>query len=176
MTATHSARSSGHLGTATAAPAVRDDRPPSTTASLAALLLRLTLAVVIFPHGAQKVLGAFGGPGFSATIDHFAQAWGLAAFWTILVMAAEFLGSIGLLFGLMTRLCALGIGAVMVGAVAFEHAGHGFFMNWQGGGGVEGFEFHLLAIGIALALVVSGGGRWSLDHAMVRRARPQPPR
>lgn len=174
MTATR--RSSGHLGTMPLTPVERDAGAPPTSASVGALLLRLTLAVVIFPHGAQKVLGEFGGPGFGATIDHFAQAWGLAAFWTILVMAAEFLGPLGLLCGLMTRLCALGVGAVMVGAIVFEHAAHGFFMDWQGTADVEGFEFHLLAIGSALSLAVIGGGRWSFDHALARRTRPQQPR
>lgn len=131
-------------------------------------MLRLVLGTVMFPHGAQKVLGWFGGSGFSATLTHFEEAWGVSAAMTVLVMAAEFLGSIGLVLGVMTRFAAMGIAAVMVGAIVLVHWQHGFFMNWAGQGQGEGFEYHLLALGAALALVILGGGRWSLD-AVPRR-------
>lgn len=156
--------------TAARAPVRRAD-PGATTASAASLLLRLALATVFFAHGAQKVLGLFGGGGFDATIEQFEQAWGLPWFATVLVMAAEFLGPVGLLLGLFTRFLALGIVAVMVGAIALVHADHGFFMNWTGQKAGEGFEFHLLAIGAALALAVLGGGRWSVDCTLATRTR-----
>lgn len=133
------------------------------------IVLRLALGIVFFPHGAQKVLGWFGGGGFSATIDFF-QQMGMPAFVTVLVMMAEFLGSLGLIFGFLTRISALGIGMVMTGAMFMVHWQHGFFMNWMGQQQGEGFEYHLLAIGLALALLIKGGGRWSVDGALARRS------
>lgn len=141
-----------------------------TDGGAAGLILRLTLAIVIFPHGAQKALGWFGGGGFSGTIDFFSGQLGIPAAIAVLVIAAEFLGSIGLLFGFLTRICALGIAAVMLGAVFMVHLPNGFFMNWYGVEGVgQGYEFHLLAIGIALALLVTGGGAASVDKAIAGR-------
>lgn len=133
------------------------------------IVLRLALGVVFFPHGAQKVLGWFGGGGFSATIDFF-QQMGMPPILTVLVMVAEFLGSLGLIFGFLTRISALGIGMVMTGAMFMVHWQNGFFMNWMGQQQGEGFEYHLLAIGLALALLIKGGGRWSVDGALARRS------
>jgi putative oxidoreductase len=140
-----------------------------TDGGAAGLILRLTLAIVIFPHGAQKALGWFGGGGFSGTIDFFSGQLGIPAAIAVLVIAAEFLGSLGLLFGFLTRICALGIGAVMLGAVFMVHLPNGFFMNWMGTQQGEGFEYHLLVLGIVLALLVTGGGAASVDKAMASR-------
>lgn len=140
-----------------------------TDGGAAGLILRLTLAIVIFPHGAQKALGWFGGGGVSGTLDFFQQQLGIPAVVTVLVIIAEFLGSLGLLAGVLTRICALGIGAVMIGAVFMVHAPNGFFMNWYGNQAGEGFEFHLLALGIVLALLVTGGGAASVDKAVAGR-------
>jgi putative oxidoreductase len=82
-----------------------------------------------------------------------------------LVILAEALGSVGLVVGLGTRVAAFGIAAVMVGAVLTTHLSVGFFMNWFGNQPGEGFEYHLLALGLALPLLVRGGGAWALDHA-----------
>jgi putative oxidoreductase len=139
-----------------------------TDGGAAGLILRLTLAIVIFPHGAQKALGWFGGGGFSGTIGFF-SGLGIPAAIAVLVIAAEFLGSLGLLFGFLTRICALGIGAVMLGAVFMVHLPNGFFMNWMGTQQGEGFEYHLLVLGIVLALLVTGGGAASVDKAMASR-------
>lgn len=133
-------------------------------------VLRVTLGAVMFAHGAQKALGWFDGPGFEGTITGFQQYLGIPPVVAVLVITAEFLGSLGLITGLLTRLSALGIAAVMVGAVSLQHAQHGFFMNWQGTQQGEGFEYHLLAIGLALALVIRGGGVWSLDALLIKRA------
>lgn len=140
-----------------------------TDGGAAGLILRLTLAIVIFPHGAQKALGWFGGGGVSGTLDFFQQQLGIPAVVTVLVIMAEFLGSLGLLAGVLTRICALGIGAVMLGAVFMVHAPNGFFMNWNGSQAGEGFEYHLLALGIVLALLVTGGGAASVDKAVAGR-------
>lgn len=138
-----------------------------TTDSVALLVIRVFLGLVFFPHGAQKVLGWFGGGGFSATLHAFTSQ-GMPAPMALLVMAAEFLGSLGVLTGLLTRVAAFGIAALMVGAIALVHAQFGFFMNWFGQQKGEGFEYHLLALGMAFALVIGGGGRASLDRALTR--------
>jgi putative oxidoreductase len=136
-----------------------------TNGSVAGLILRLTLAVVMFPHGAQKVLGWFGGQGLTPTLQSFTSA-GIPPVLAWLVIAAEFLGPLGLIVGLLTRLAALGIAGVMLGAIKMVHWQNGFFMNWSGTQQGEGFEFHLLALGIAIALVIMGGGAASVDRAL----------
>src|SRR5229473_7944789 len=139
----------------------------STDNDPAALVMRLTLAVVFFAHGAQKVLGWWGGYGAAATIQGFSKM-GLPPVITALVMVAELGGSLLLILGFLTRLGALGIGCVMAAATLMVHAKVGFFMNWSGTQKGEGFEYHLLALGIALALLVSGAGLWSFDAAIAR--------
>jgi len=138
-----------------------------TREDYAALVLRLGLAIVFFPHGAQKVLGWFGGSGARATIQGFSKM-GLPPLVTVLVMAAEFGGAILLVLGLLTRLAAVGIGALMVAAILLVHGKVGFFMNWFGNQKGEGFEYHLLAIGMAVALLITGGGALSIDRALSR--------
>lgn len=137
-----------------------------TDNSVVPFLLRLTLAIVMFPHGAQKVLGWFGGQGLDATMQAMTTHMGIPAPFAALAIAAEFLGPIGLIVGLLTRVAAFGIAVEMLVAVAKVHEPNGFFMNWSGHERGEGFEFHILMIGIAVALMVSGGGRWSVDHAI----------
>ena len=130
--------------------------------TLVPLVLRLALAAVIFPHGAQKVLGWFGGPGLKGTLDFFRKS-GIPGPLAMLAIAAEFLGPLGLATGLLTRVAALGIASVMIVAIFRVHRQHGFFMNWYGNQGGQGFEYHLLALGLAVALIVGGAGAWSLD-------------
>ena len=139
-----------------------------TDDAVSTLLLRVTLGAVFFPHGAQKVLGWFGGYGFSATMGFFTSNMHIPALFAFLAIAAEFAGSIALLFGLATRVAALGIASTMAVAIAMVHGQFGFFMNWAGTQKGEGYEYHLLAIGIALALILRGGGKWSLDAAISR--------
>lgn len=133
------------------------------------LVLRVMLAVVFFPHGAQKVFGWFGGPGFAGQLDAFQQYLGIPVFLGVLAILAEFLGPLGLITGLLTRVAALGIMTNMVVAVFMIHMKIGFFMNWFGKQAGEGFEYHLLAIAIALALVIKGGGKWSADGMIAKR-------
>jgi putative oxidoreductase len=142
----------------------------ATTASAAPLILRVTLAVVMFPHGAQKLLGWFGGHGFAATMSSFTEGMGLPWIVALAVILIESLGSIALLLGFATRVMAAGIGAVMIGAIVTVHAQHGFFMNWSGAQQGHGFEYHLLVLGIVGALLITGGGRASLDAPLARRA------
>lgn len=137
-----------------------------TDDSVVGLILRLTLAVVFFPHGAQKVLGWFGGHGFKNTL-HFFTSSGIPAGFALLAMAAEFLGPLGLAIGLLTRVAAFGIACVMLVAITTVHWQYGFFTNWNGTQPGEGFEYHLLALGIALAVIIRGAGAWSVDGALV---------
>jgi putative oxidoreductase len=141
-----------------------------TNDSTTAAILRLALGSVMFAHGAQKALGWFGGYGISATMGWFTHM-GMPAVLAGLVIAAEFLGSLGLIFGALTRVAALGVGAVMVGAVLTVHAKVGFFMNWGGQQAGEGFEFHVLAIAMVATLLVLGGGSFSVDRALARSTR-----
>jgi putative oxidoreductase len=129
------------------------------------LLLRVTLGAVMFPHGAQKLFGWFGGHGFSGTMGFLTGVAGLPALVALLVVLAESIGSLALIAGLFGRVAAAGVAAVMVGAIfAGGHAANGFFMNWAGSQAGEGFEFHLLAIGLALAVALKGSGALSLDR------------
>jgi putative oxidoreductase len=137
----------------------------ATNNDIIPIILRLTLGAVMFPHGAQKVLGWFGGGGFKATLEGM-TGMGLPAAIVVMVMIAEFLGSLGLIFGFLTRLSALGVISVMLGAIFTVHQQYGFFMNWMGKQAGEGFEYHLLAIGIAVALLVRGSGAFSIDRAL----------
>jgi putative oxidoreductase len=128
-----------------------------------ALILRFVLGLVILPHGAQKLLGWFGGYGFKGTMAFFTQTMSFPTLLGLLAIVAEFFGPLALFVGLLTRPAAAGIGVVMLVAALTSHLRHGFFMNWFGAQQGEGFEFHLLALGIALALVLTGGGAWSVD-------------
>lgn len=129
---------------------------------------RLVLAAVMLPHGAQKLLGWFGGGGFSGTMEYFTGPGGLPWLVALLVILAESIGALALLTGFLSRVTALGIAAVMIGAIATVHAKVGFFMNWTGAQGGEGFEYHLLALALALPIVVLGGGRFSIDGVIAR--------
>lgn len=140
-----------------------------TDDSARSLFLRVVLGATMLPHGAQKLLGAFGGYGYSATMDYFTGTVGLPAIIAFLVIVIESVGALSLVLGFATRLSALGIAAVMIGAAVTAHAQHGFFMNWFGNAGGEGFEYHILALGLALPLVATGGGLASIDRALIRK-------
>jgi putative oxidoreductase len=133
------------------------------------LIVRVSLGAVMFPHGAMKLLGWFGGKGFWATLDFFSKSYHIPAFLTLLVIAAESFGALGLILGLATRLCAFGIFCDMIGAIYLVHWPNGFFMNWYGKQQGEGFEYHLLVLGMALALMITGGGKASVDRLMTRK-------
>lgn len=134
-----------------------------TRNDISGTILRIALGLVMFPHGAQKLFGWFGGYGFSGTMHHFTENMGIPYLLALLVVLAESFGALGLVVGALTRIGALGIGSVMLGAVAMVHLEHGFFMNWFGNQAGEGFEYHILAIAMAAALFIKGGGRWSVD-------------
>jgi putative oxidoreductase len=138
----------------------------------AVFILRILLGIVFFPHGMQKLLGWFGGYGFAGSMGFFTGQMGIPAIFAFLAIMAEGLGSLGLLTGLLTRVAAFGITVNMIVAVYMIHWHNGFFMNWFGAMSSagkpagEGFEFHLLVIAIGIALMIKGGGRWSLDRVI----------
>lgn len=137
----------------------------STSEDVALTTLRLVLGVVFFAHGSQKLLGWFGGFGFQGTMGFF-EHLGLPAAVAALVIVGEFLASLGLLTGTLTRIAAAGVAAIMVGATFLVHMPNGFFMNWLGNQKGEGYEFHLLALAMAAALLLRGGGAFSVDRVL----------
>jgi len=138
----------------------------NTTDDPALTVLRLVLGVVFFAHGAQKTLGWFGGYGFSGTMGFFTQGMHIPAAFAFLAICAEFLGSIGLLLGLLGRVAAFGICCNMLVAIFTVHWHFGLFANWFGNQKGEGIEYHLLAIAIALAIMIKGSGAFSIDRAL----------
>ena len=136
----------------------------ATEDTIAPLVIRVMLGVIMLPHGAQKALGMFGGGGFAATMKGMSQGMGIPSIVVLLIIASEFLGSMGLILGVATRFCAFGTFSIMTGAIFMVHLPNGFFMNWFGNQAGEGFEYHLLAIGMAVALMIAGGGKWSVDR------------
>jgi putative oxidoreductase len=137
-----------------------------TNDDVAALVLRLMLGIVFFPHGMQKLLGWFGGYGFEGTMGFFTGKLGIPVLFAFLAIMAESLGAIGLILGLGTRVAALVIAVEMAVAAMMLHVQNGFFMNWFGSQKGEGIEYHLLVIGMGIALMIAGGGKWSLDRAI----------
>jgi len=138
-----------------------------TSNDVALASLRAVLGVVFFAHGAQKMLGWFGGFGFHATIGSFAQL-GMPAPMALLIMCTEFFGGLALIVGLLTRIASLGVAGLMIGAIFMVHLPNGFFMNWTGTQKGEGIEFHLLALAMAAALLLRGAGAFSLDRALAK--------
>ena len=138
------------------------------------LILRVFLGIVIFPHGAQKIFGWFGGYGFAGTMANFTDRMHIPWFFALLAILAESLGSWGLIVGFLTRIAAFGVLCNMMVAILLVHLPNGFFMNWAGKQKGEGFEYHLLAIGICIALMIAGGGKWSVDRAISRNLEGDP--
>lgn len=137
-----------------ASEATSSDRSAVDWALLAA---RVFVGVVFMAHGAQIMFGAFGGPGLSA----FVQVMGPLGY---LVAVGEFFGGLGLVVGFLARFSAASIILIMLGAVATVHARFGFFMNWTGRQAGEGFEYHLLAIGVLLPVLIAGPGRLAVGR------------
>jgi putative oxidoreductase len=138
----------------------------ATDESTATAILRLVLGAVFFAHGAQKMLGWFGGFGFAGTMDFFTGMAHIPAPLAFLAIAAEFFGGIGLILGFLTRIAAFGIGVNMLVAILMVHLPFGFFMNWTGTQKGEGFEFHLLVLAIVAYLMIRGAGAFSVDRVL----------
>jgi len=142
-----------------------------TNRQTAPAIPRLVLGVVFFAHGAQKMLGWFGGYGFSGTMGFFTHS-GIPTVFAFLAIAAEFFGGLGLILGLLGRVAAFGITCNMLVAIVKVHAANGFFMNWAGNQKGEGFEYHLLVLAMTTAIMISGSGAFSVDLALSGSAPP----
>lgn len=136
----------------------------------AALFARVILGLVVFPHGAQKLLGWFGGYGLEGTLTFMTQHMNVPYFIAILVVLIESIGSLLLIAGFLTRVFAFCIFCNFIGIILHSHLNNGFFMNWDMlPDKPEGYEYHLLIIGVAIVLMIFGGGKWSIDAALSRK-------
>ena len=135
------------------------------------LVLRVVLGIVMFPHGAQKLFGWFGGYGFGASMNYFTGKMHIPVALALVVIIAESIGSLGLIIGFLTRVAAFGILCDMIGAILLVHWPYGFFMNWSGKAAGEGFEYHLLVLSISVAILTAGAGKWSVDGAIAAKLK-----
>jgi putative oxidoreductase len=145
-----------------------------TSNDLTLTVARVVLALVFLGHGTQKMFGWFGGLGFAATLDVFEETMGIPPALTTMAMVAEVFGGLGLLVGLLARIAAVGVLAVMIVAPLANGLYVRFFMNWTGRNPGEGFEYHLLAIALIAVVLVHGAGALSLDRRIWSRRRPAP--
>ncbi len=141
----------------------------NTDDAWSSLILRVMLGIVMFPHGAQKLLGWYGGFGFSGTMGFFTGQMHIPAFLAFLVIIGESFGSLGLIIGFLSRVAAFGIACIMLGAISLVHWPNGFFMNWFGKQAGEGFEYHLVVLAISIAIMIAGSGRLSVDREIAMR-------
>lgn len=142
-----------------------------TEPGLAPFFLRLPLAIGFLAHGSQKMLGLFGGSGFEATMNMFTHRMHIPPVFAFLAIASEFFGGIGLLIGFLSRIAALGVLCNMLVAIWLVAGQYGFFINWSGKQKGEGIEYHLLAIGMSLAIMILGSGSFSVDRALSGSSR-----
>jgi putative oxidoreductase len=133
---------------------------PFAGSSTVVLILRLTLGIIFFAHGAQKMFGLFGGGGLSGTADFF-ESIGIPAPLAYLTAFVEFFGGIAMILGLLTRIFSLGIAIVMLVAMIQVHV-PAFFPP-------EGIAYPLTNFTIALSIFLLGPGEYSLDRAIFRK-------
>lgn len=145
----------------------------NTTTHTAGLILRLTLFLVLFPHGCQLLLGWFGGYGFAASMNYLTSAERLPWIVSFAVILLQFFGSLAILAGIWGRFFALAMTCLFIGMIVTTHWPHGFFMNWSGAQSGEGFEYHLLAIGMSVVVLVIGSGAWSIDALLTNKLSAQ---
>jgi len=145
----------------------------STNSDWVLTVVRSIIGITFFAHGAQKMLGWYGGPGFSGTLQVFTTQLRIPAPLAVLVISAELFGGLGLIVGLLSRIAALGIVLTMLGAVTMVHFRYGLFMNWYGNQKGHGIEYHLLAIALALVVIVKGAGAFSIDHVLYEHQAAQ---
>ena len=139
----------------------------STNSDWTLTIIRTILGLVFFAHGAQKLLGWFGGSGLNETMRTMHESLGLPLPLAFLAVATEFFGGVGLIVGLLSRLAAVGIGVTMLAAIVMVHGRNGLFMDWFGARKNHGYEYHLLAIALVVVLIVKGSGAFSLDRLLL---------
>lgn len=138
----------------------------TTNNNVAITVVRVILGIVLFAHGAQKLLGWFGGYGFSGTMGFFTGTLHLPYIIALLVILIEFFGALFLITGFAARYAAAAVTILFLGIIFTAHKDNGFFMNWNGNQKGEGFEYHLLVISIAVSVLINGAGRFSIDRAL----------
>ena len=136
----------------------------NTNNDFTGIIIRLTLGLILFPHGAQKLLGMFGGYGFTGTMNFFTQTMHLPWIIAFLVIIIEFFGALSFIIGFASRIWAILTIILMLGIIFTSHIDNGFFMNWFGNQKGEGFEYHLLVIGLSLSSLINGSGKYSVDE------------
>lgn len=141
----------------------------STGNNWVGLIARLTIGIVLFPHGSGKMLAWFGGPGFKKTMELFTTKMQLPKVIAFLVIFVEFFGAVGILIGLGSGFWAIAIIILFLGMIFTSHLQNGFFMNWRGVQAGEGFEYHILMIGLALILFINGSGKISIDNFIMAK-------
>lgn len=134
-------------------------------------LIRVVAGGVMLPHGLQKLLGWNGGPGFANAMKFFVHTMGIPSWLAFLVIMAESFGALGMVLGCFSRIAAFSVVADMIGAAWLVDLRFGFFMNWSGTRKGEGIEYHLLMIGMALVVMIWGGGAFSIDRALSRNGK-----
>jgi putative oxidoreductase len=142
-----------------------------TEENWSALVSRLLLGIVLFPHGAQKMLGWYGGYGFSGTMNFFTENMSLPWIIALAVILIEFFGALMLIAGLYTRIVSIMVFFLFVEIALTSHLDYGFFMNWFGNQKGEGIEYFLLVFGLSLSLILSGGGKLSIDAKLQKNLR-----
>jgi len=140
----------------------------NTNNDLTGLVTRLTLGLILFPHGAQKMLGMFGGYGFTGTMSFFTDTMHLPWIIGFLVIIIEFMGALSLIAGFASRIWSALTIILFIGIIFTSHLDNGFFMNWFGNQKGEGYEYHLLIIGLSLATLINGSGKYSVDERLMR--------
>lgn len=140
-----------------------------TSKDYTGIVARLTLGLIMFPHGAQKMIGVFGGYGFSRTMNFFTGVMHLPWIISLLVILIEFFGPIFLIVGFASRIVSWLLIALFIGMIVTSHFSNGFFMNWFGNQKGEGFEYHLLYIGLAVVMLINGSGKISIDEIIRKK-------
>lgn len=136
----------------------------STSDSWAATIARLTVGLIMLPHGMQKVFGLYGGEGFTKTMKRFTNDMGYPSIIAFLIIFFEFFGAVGLIVGFASRIMAFGIIILMIGAILVAHRQYGYFLNWHNTKEGEGMQFNLLMIGICIVVMILGSGKMGLDN------------
>jgi len=132
------------------------------------LVTRLSIGLILFPHGAQKMLGLFGGYGFSGTMSFFTNTMHLPWILGFLIIVIEFIGALSLIVGLASRIWSALTIVLFLGIIFSSHLDNGFFMNWFGNQKGEGYEYHLLVIGLSIATFINGSGKYSVDENLIK--------
>lgn len=135
-------------------------------------LARIVLGAILIPHGLQHLTGAWGGPGLEGTTAFFTGVLQLPAVSIPFVIGTELIGGALLILGILGRAMAAAAALMIAGAAVTVHLPHGFFMNWFGNQGGEGFEYHLLFLALTAVVVRHGSGAWSVDSVLTSRREP----